>query len=65
MYVFQNHSSVLGQILVNLFYKYNNHHFANHADDTTRCVMDDNTIEVLTCLTDITLKLLPWFAYNH
>ena len=39
--------------------------FSNYADDTTPCVVANNTTEVVENLTNITQKLFTWFANHH
>ena len=62
--------SILGPILFNiflcdLFLDQGNNYFNNYADDTTRYVVGDNTIDVLSSLTKITQELFTWFANNQ
>ena len=41
-----------------------NNYLANYADDTTPCLVGDNTTEVLTNLSSLAQKPFTWFANN-
>ena len=62
--------SILGPLLFNiflcdLFLEDENDYFANYADDTTTYSVGSTTTEVLENQSDITKKLLTWFANNQ
>ena len=45
--------------------EHNSHYFTKYTDDTAPWVISDNTLEVLTALTDVTQKVFAWFANNE
>ena len=62
--------SILGPPLFNiflcdLFLEHKGYCFTNYADDTTLCVITNNTTEIVEDLTSITHKLFTWFASNQ
>ena len=61
--------SILGPLLFNfflcdLFHKYQNIYFASYTNDSTLCIVSDNTAEVSKDLSSLAQKLFTWFANN-